>query len=260
MKIKLKTLILIVLTGLLFKGVNAQEIEVKEIIKKADQLLQGQSNYGEMTMKIVRPTWERTVSFKMCSKDRDYSLTLVVDPVKEKGQTFLKRKNDLWSWNPKISRLIKLPPSMLSQGWMGSDYSNDDILKESSMVVDYTHSIVASEEIAGKECYKIEMIPHDDAAVVWGKVVKWISKDGYLQLKTLYFDEDDYLIKTEICSEVKMMGDREIPTRIEIIPEDEPGNLTIVIIDEIIYDINVSENFFSQQNMKKGMNLRFPTE
>lgn len=147
---------------------------------------------------------------------------------------------------------------MLAQGWMGSDYSNDDILKESSMVVDYEHKLTGSEEIAGKDCYKIEMIPHDDAAVVWGKVIKWISKDGYLQLKTTYYDEDDYLIKTEICSEVKLMGDREIPTYIEIIPEDEPGNKTIVIIDKMVYDINVTENFFSQQNMKKGMNLRFP--
>ena len=100
-------------------------------------------------MKIVRPTWERTVSFKMCSKDRDYSLTLVVDPVKEKGQTFMKRKNEMWNYVPKIGRLIKLPPSMMSQGWMGSDYSNDDILKESSIVVDYTHEISGTEIISG---------------------------------------------------------------------------------------------------------------
>ena len=252
----MKQLTIIIALFFISLGISAQN--ATEIVKKATEKMQGENHYAEMTMKIVRPTWERTVSFKMCSKDRDYSLTLVVDPVKEKGQTFLKRKNDLWSWNPKISRLIKLPPSMLSQGWMGSDYSNDDILKESSMIVDYTHKLVGSEEIAGKDCYKIEMIPHDDAAVVWGKVMKWISKDGYLQLKTIYYDEDDYLIKTEACSEVKLMGDREIPTRIEIIPEDEPGNLTIVTIEKIIYDINISENFFSQQNMKKGMNLRFP--
>ncbi len=256
----LKAIILFAIIPLFTLDLYTQDIEAIEIIKKADQLLQGQSNYGEMTMTIVRPSWERSLSFKTCSKDREFSLTLVTDPAKEKGQTFLKRQNDLWSWNPKISRLIKLPPSMLSQGWMGSDYSNDDILKESSMVVDYEHTLVGYEEIAGKDCYKIEMIPYEDAAVVWGKVVKWISKDGHMQLKTTYYDEDDYLIKTEVCSEVKIMGDREIPTYIEIIPEDESGNKTIVIIDKIIYDINVSESFFSQQNMKKGMNLRFPTE
>ena len=105
---------------------------------------------------------------------------------------------------------------------------------------------------------KIELIPNDDAAVVWGKLIKWITKDDYLQLKTEYYDEDGYLIKTEKASKIKKMGGREIPTYFELIPEEEPGNKTIVVMDKIVYDINVSESFFSQQNMKKGMNLRFP--
>lgn len=238
--------------------VFAQEESAYDIIKKANEKFQGESNYGEFTMEIIRPTWSRTLSFKSCNKGSNFSLTLVTDPAKEKGQTFMKRNNDLWSWNPKISRLVKLPPSMLAQGWMGSDYSNDDILKESSIVVDYNHTIIGSETIAGKNCYKIEMIPKEEAAVVWGKVMKWISKDGYLQLKTEYYDEDDYLIRTEVCSEVKFMGDREIPTRIKIIPEEDPENLTIVTITNIVYNINVDEPFFSQQTMKKGMAINFP--
>lgn len=235
-----------------------QDITAHEVVKKANDKFQGESNYGEFTMEIIRPAWSRTLSFKSCTKGNDYSLTLVTDPAKEKGQTFMQRENDLWSWNPKISRLIKLPPSMLAQGWMGSDYSNDDILKESSIVVDYNHQFIGSDSIAGKDCYKIEMIPKEEAAVVWGKVMKWISKDGYLQLKTEYYDEDDYLIRTELCSEVKFMGDREIPTRIEIIPEEEPDNLTIVTITNIVYNIDVKNSFFSQQTMKKGMAIRFP--
>lgn len=230
----------------------------KEIIKKADDKFQGESNYSEMTMKIIRPTWDRTVSFKGCSKGRDLSITLITYPVKEKGQTFLKRYNDMWSWNQKISRLIKLPPSMLSQGWMGSDYTNDDIVKESSIVVDYTHKIIGNEVIEGKDCYKIRMIPKEESAIVWGKVILWISKAGYLQLKTEFYDEDDYLIRTALGKDIKMMGDREIPTRMEIIPEEDPGHKTVVIINKIVYNIDVSESFFSQQNMKKGMALRFP--
>jgi len=236
----------------------AQGFSAYEIIKKADEKFQGESNYGEFTMEIIRPDWSRTLSFKSCNKGNEYSITLVTAPPKEKGQTFMKRENDLWSWNPTISRLIKLPPSMLAQGWMGSDYSNDDILKESSVVVDYNHTIIGEEKIAGKDCFKIQMIPKEEAAVVWGKVIKWISKDGYLQLKTEYYDEDNYLIRTEVCSEIKCMSDREIPTRIEIIPEEEPENRTIVTITNIIYNINVSEAFFSQQTMKKGMAINFP--
>lgn len=230
---------------------TGQELTAKEIIKKADDKRQGNSNEAVMSMTVVRPTWKRTYSFKSWAKGRDYSLALIVEPVKDKGQSFLKRKNEMWNWNPKIGRMIKLPPSMMSQGWMGSDYSNDDILKESSIVVDYNHKIVSSEKIAGYECYKIEMLPKADAAVVWGKLLKWISKDGFLQLKTEYYDEDNYLVKTENSSKVKKMDDREIPTCIEIIPADEPGNKTIVEVKSASFNIKIEDSFFSQQNMKR---------
>jgi outer membrane lipoprotein-sorting protein len=252
----LRTVLILAVFAFFANTSNAQN--AKEIIKKADEKYRGKSSYSEMTMTIVRPKWSRTIAFKSCNKGLDYSMALITDPVKEKGQTFMKRKNEMWSWNPKISRLIKLPPSMMSQGWMGSDFSNDDLLKESSLVVDYTHKILKTETFAGKECWKIELTPKDEAAVVWGKLIKWISKDGYLQLKTEYYDEDDYLIKTEKASKIKMMSGREIPTYFELIPEEEPGNKTIVVMDKIVYDITVSESFFSQQNMKKGMTLKFP--
>lgn len=252
--------IITILSAFVFFSNTSFSQTAKEIVKKADDKFRGKSAYNEMTMTIVRPKWSRTVSFKSCNKGLDYSMTMVTNPTKEKGQTFLKRKNEMWSLNPKIKRLIKLPASMMSQGWMGSDFSNDDLLKESSLVVDYTHKIVGVETYANKPCYKIELIPKEDAAVVWGKLIKWITKDSYLQLKTEYYDEDGYLVKTEKASKVKTMDGREIPTYFELIPEDEPGNKTIVVMDKIVYDINVSESFFSHQNMKKGMNLRFPVK
>jgi len=229
----------------------AQTKTAKEIIIAADKKMQGESNRGELTMKIIRPKWEREVKFKTWSKGKDYSITLITYPAKERGQTFLKRRNDMWSWNPVIGRMIKLPPSIMSQGWMGSDYSTDDILKESSIVVDYNHSIVGTEIIEGRECWKIEMLPKEDAAVVWGKLIKWISKEGMLQLKSEYYDEDGYLVKTEIAKDVKIMGGREIPTLIEIIPEDDPGNKTVLIIDKIEFNVEIEDGFFSQQNMKR---------
>jgi outer membrane lipoprotein-sorting protein len=146
--------------------------------------------------------------------------------------------------------MIKLPPSMMSQGWMGSDFSNDDLLKESSIVVDYTHRLIAEETINDWECYIIELLPHEEAAVVWGKIIKWISKDEYLQMKSEYYDEDGYLIKTELSYDVKRMDDRLIPTRFELIPEEEDGNKTIVFMDEIKFNDPIQDGFFSQQNMK----------
>lgn len=157
----------------------------------------------------------------------------------------------MWSWNPTISRLIKLPPSMMSQGWMGSDYTNDDILKESSIVNDYDHEIVGEESIDGRLCYKIKMIAHENAAVIWGKQMRWIDKKDFLLLKAELYDEDGYLIRTELGSDIKTMDGRLIPARMELIPEEEDGHKTIVVIKEIEFNTSISDNFFSQQNMKR---------
>ena len=241
----------LILTTVLFFSVFISAQNATDIIKKANDKERGITNKGTMTMTIVRPTWSRTVKFKTWGKGREYSMTLITYPAKEKGQTFLKRKNELWNWNPTISRMIKLPPSMMSQGWMGSDYTNDAILKESSIVVDYNHKIIGSEKVSGYDCYKIEMMPKEEAVVVWGKLIKWVSKKDYLQLKSVYYDEDGYVIKTEIGKDVKKMGGRLLPTTIEILPEDEPGHKTLVIINSVEFDMPMKETFFSQQNMKR---------
>jgi outer membrane lipoprotein-sorting protein len=225
--------------------------DATEIIRKADEKMQGEeTSQSTMTMTIVRPTWERVITFKNWTRGRDYSLALITSPAREKGQTFLKRENEMWNWNPTINRLIKLPPSMMSQGWMGSDFSNDDLLKESSIVVDYTHRIVGEEAIDGRDCYKIELIPHEDAAVVWGRILKWVSKEEYLQMKSEYYDEDNYLIKTELAHDIKIMDGRLLPSRFELIPEEEKGNKTVVVMDDILFNKPIPDGFFSQQNMK----------
>ena len=251
--------ILLFTVAILFVTITKSQTAT-EIIKKSDDKMQGESNYSEMTMQVIRPTWTRSVSFKSCSKGRDYTMTLITAPAKDKGQTFLKRQNDMWSWNPSINRLIKMPASMMSQGWMGSDYSNDDILKESSIVVDFNHKIIGSEVFNGKDCYKIELLPKANAAVVWGKIEKWISKNSYIQMKSMYYDEENELIKTDIAFDIKMMGGREIPTRFEIIPADKPNQKTVITITKSVFDMPVNESFFSQQNMKNGESIKFPVK
>jgi hypothetical protein len=231
-------------------AIQSQTPTAKEIVKKAYDLMQGETNESMMTMTIQRTTWQRSISFHTWAKGSDFSLALVTDPAKEKGQTFLKRKNEIWNWVPNIQRMIKLPPSMMSQGWMGSDFSNDDLLKESSIVKDYSHTMVGSETVNEVECYKIKLIPNDEAAVIWGSIIKWISKTQYFQIKSEYFDEDNILVKTESASEIKKMGDREIPTHFELIPADKPGNKTILVIEKAFFNKPMNESFFSQQNMK----------
>jgi outer membrane lipoprotein-sorting protein len=224
--------------------------DAAEIVRRAEDLMQGVTSISEMEMTIIRPTWQRTISFKSWGKGRDLSMTLITAPAKESGQSFLKLKNDMWSWNPTINRMIKLPPSMMSQGWMGSDYTNDDILKESSIVLDYSHKIIGSEAVSGYNCYKIQLDPKENAAVVWGKIFLWISKTEYYELKAEYFDEDGKLVKTHLLSDIKFMHDRKIPTYFEIIPQDKPAQKTTVKILSSKFNIPLQDNFFSQQNMK----------
>ena len=188
-------------------SLRSQSITATEIVRKADEKFNGEkSSIMVMSMTIIRPTWQRTVEFKNWSLGRENALTLITAPAKDVGQTFLKRGTEMWNWNPSINRLIKLPPSMMSQGWMGSDYTNDDILKESSVVNDYTHEIIGEETIGDRLCYKIKMVAKEDAAIVWGHQIRWIDKKDFLVLKAELYDEDGYLVRTETGSEIKTYG------------------------------------------------------
>jgi outer membrane lipoprotein-sorting protein len=230
---------------------SAQTLSATDIVRKADEKFNGEkSSIMVMSMTIIRPTWQRTVEFKNWTLGRDYALTLITAPAKDIGQTFLKRATEMWSWNPAISRLIKLPPSMMSQGWMGSDFTNDDILKESSVVNDYTHEITGEEIVDGRLCYKIRMVVKEDAAVVWGHQIRWIDKKDFLVLRVQLYDQDGSLVRTEAGSEIKTMDQRLVPSRLELVPAEEPGNKTIIDIKEIKFNVEIKESFFSQQNMK----------
>ncbi|WP_075590680.1 outer membrane lipoprotein-sorting protein [Labilibacter marinus] len=243
-------LVFVSMLSLITLNIGAQT--AAEIVQKAnDKRLGEKSSISEMSMIIKRPTYERSLSFKSWTKGTKYSITLVTGPAREKGQAFLKRDREMWNWNPKISRMIKLPPSMMSQGWMGSDYTNDDAMNQASIVKDYTHKMLGEETVENLECYKIESIPFEEASVAWGKVILWISKEESLLLKQEYYDEDDFLIKTELGHNIKTLSGRVLPTQFEIIPADKPDQRTIVNIESIEFNPDIEDNFFSQQNIKK---------
>lgn len=241
------SLLLPLMSGVL----SGQDLSATDVVRKADEKFNGEkSSIMTMAMTIIRPTWQRTVEFKSWSLGRDYALTLITAPSKDANQTFLKRGTEMWSWNPSISRLIKLPPSMMSQGWMGSDYTNDDILRESSVVNDYVHEFEGSETIDGRDCYKIKMTAKEEAAVVWGHQVRWIDKKEFLILKAELYDEDGVLVRTETGSDIRTMDGRTIQTRMELLPAEEPGNKSVVTIRDVKFNVPIQESFFSQQNMK----------
>lgn len=243
---KASNVLLFLLFALVVRGQDA-----KEIVRKSDEKFRGTSSVGSFTMTIQRPSWSRTISMKSWALGTEYSLIYVTAPAKEKGQVFLKRGNEMWNWVPSIERLIKIPPSMMMQSWMGSDFTNDDLVRESSIVKDYSHKLAGEETVAGYSCYKIELTALENAPVVWGKVLMWISKNDYLWLKAEFYDEDGALINTEILSDVKKLDDRVIPTRMEMIPADKKGQKTIMIFEDTKFDVPLKEDFFSIQNMKK---------
>jgi len=241
--------VLAVLSFMVLPGFT-QAQDALEIIKKVDQKMRGNYSYQEMEMKIVRPDWERAVTMKSWSKGTTYALILITSPAKEKGQVFLKRDTEMWNWVPSIERMIKIPPSMMMQSWMGSDFTNDDLVRESSIVIDYEHNYMGEEDINGTTCWKLELIPKPEAPVVWGKIIAWIDKE-YNQLKVEYYDEDEYLVNIMNQSNIRQMDDREIPTHLEMIPADEEGKKTVINILSATFDDPIPENFFSQQNMQR---------
>lgn len=229
--------------------VNGQS--AKEIIQKMDDNAFGGRMEASMKMTIVRPAWTRTMELKSWSDGADYSLILITAPAREKGITYLKREKEMWNFQPSIDRTIKMPPSMMMQSWMGSDFKNDDLVRQSSIIDDYTHQVLGKETIDGRECYKIQLIPNEDAPVVWGKVIIWVDTKDYLNLKTEHYDEDDELVDTNYGQNIKKMGGRLLPTKMVLIPADEEGHKTIMEYQNIEFDASFNDRFFSTQNMKR---------
>lgn len=221
------------------------------LIKKIDNKARGETSQNSASMTIVRPSWTRTIEMKSWSKGRDYSLTLIQSPARDKGAAFLKRDQEIWNWQPRIDRTIKMPPSMMMQSWMGSDFTNDDLVKESSIVLDYTHNISGEETLDGRSCTILELIPKEDAAVVWGKILMWVDAKDLLQIKTEFYDEDDYLVNTMYGKEIKNLGGKTLPSIVEIVPADKDGHKTIITHHWMKFDEPIKTEFFSINNMKR---------
>ncbi|MBV6460202.1 MAG: hypothetical protein HJHJAOHD_00304 [Flavobacteriales bacterium] len=221
-----------------------------DIVKKMDDKIKGKTTQAEITVKIIRPKWEREMSMKLWTKSSDYSMVYVTAPVKEKGHAFLKRKKEVWNWVPGIEKIIKLPPSMMSQSWMGTDFTNDDLVKHSSVLNDYTHKLSGETTISERLCYKITMKPKPDAAVVWGEVILFIDKKNYIQMRAEYYDEDNQLVNILTGSDIKMLGGKMLASKIEMVPSDKKGNKTVLIYNSLVFDQEINETFFSPDKMK----------
>lgn len=235
-----------------FTNTTAQSQDTAtEIIRKADTHARGTTSKANVTIKIIRPNWSRELNMRMWAKGADYSLILIQSPAKEKGTVFLKRGKEVWNWIPSIERSIKLPPSMMSQSWMGTDFTNDDLVKESSAVTDYVHSFSGSDTLLGRPCYVITMIPKPESAVVWGKVIVRIDKKDHMELRMDFYDEEGELTSVIQATEVGTIAGRMLPTKMEMTPIGKKGHKTVMKYDDLILDEPIDDSFFTTTNLKK---------
>lgn len=241
------SIILTVITGAIHPLFGQDALE---IVRKADEKMRGKTSQAEMTIRTIRPSWSREMSVKTWLKGSDYALILIVEPIKDKGIVFLKRKKEVWNWMPTLERSIKLPPSMMTQSWMGTDFTNDDLVKESSIVNDYHHSILGDTAVQGRNCFKIQMLPKPEAAVVWGKLIVCIDKKDFMELYSRFYDEDGILINTLTAWDIKTMDGRLIPTRLEMIPADKKNQKTEIVYSRILFDRSIDDNFFTIEKMR----------
>ncbi len=229
------------------------DITAAEIIERSQDNVRGDTHQATIKMSIVRPKYTREMVMKSWSLGEDYALIAVEAPAREKGTAFLKRQDEIYNWVPNIGRVVKLPPSMMMQSWMGSDFTNDDLVRAASILEDYSHEIEGEENIAGYDCYKIVLTPKPDAPVVWGKIVSWFAKDSFIELRAEFYDEDEYLINEMVFSNIKEMNGRKVPTLIEVIPVDDEGNKTQIEYIDIKFNEPIEPSFFSQQRMKNAL-------
>lgn len=246
----MKTILLSI--SLLFGALHlAAQEDPATIVQKAEDKLRGEQSYAEMSMTIVRPAWNRTIRMKSWSRGNQYSLILITHPARDKGTVFLKKNKEIYNWIPSIERQIKLPPSMMNQSWMGSDFTNDDLVTESSLVKDYTHKLIGEVEIKGRKAWKIELRPKEDAAVVWGKVVLHIDQAEYLHLKTEFYDEEGDLVSVMTAEKIGNLGGKVLPIVLVMEPVAEPGHKTILEYHQLDFKVNIPREHFTTQYMKR---------
>ena len=245
----------LLLCVLLLAPLSVQATDLDILLKHIDELWEGESSRANMTMEVQTQRYSRSMTMEAWSKGKDYSLIVIQSPVKDKGIATLKVKENIWNYLPKINRVTKVPSSMMSGSWMGSHFTNDDLVNESRLQDDY-HSQITFEGIRegkndGKALIELTSIPKENAAVVWGKVIMLIAQENLVPLETSYFDEEGALIRSMRFGLVQQKAGRFIPMRLHLLPEDKPGESTTILYNNIDFNVDLDESFFSLQNLQR---------
>ena len=226
-------------------------MEIDELIRHIDRLWRGETSHATMSMTVKTRRYERTMTMEGWSRGKEHSLTLVREPIKDRGVATLKVEANIWNYLPKINRVTKVPSSMMSGSWMGSHFTNDDIVKESTYEDDYDSTISFEGERDGRAVYEITSLPKPDAAVVWGKVVMELDQTTLAPLNNLYYDEEGVLIRTMTFDQPREIDGRVVPLRLSLQPEEKPDESTAIVYHDITFGVPLEESFFSLRNLKR---------
>jgi len=234
----------------------AKELSLHDIVDRANKALRGDSSHGTMSMTIVTPKWERTMDVEGWNRGREYAFILIHAPAKDKGNITLRRKNEMWLWLPKVERVIKVPPTMMHSAWQGSDFTYEDIVKADSVVKDYKHTLLSKRTEDGRIVYRIRGDPLPDAPVVWGKVIMEVAvygDDEAVPLKEEDYNERGDLERTITLSDIRRLGGRLVPAKLECVPRRKAGQRTTLVYHSLEFDVPLTEDFFSQARLQKGV-------
>jgi outer membrane lipoprotein-sorting protein len=233
----------------LASSLSLAQTNARDIVESTMELSRGKTSFAEVTMVIHRPDWQRVMSMQNWTEGTKNSLVRVTTPAKDAGNGSLLKDNNMWSYAPKINRVIKLPSSMMSQSWMGSDLSNKDISKSTDIIDQYEHTLLDSREQDGHTVYVIESVPLENAAIVWGKEVLSI-RDDFVLLQQEFWDQDGVLVKSLQTSDIKQMGGRPVATIMRMQQIDKPGQWTEIQVQNVEFDIELSSNLFTLSNLR----------
>ena len=222
----------------------------KEIVDHVDRLLRGASSEGRFTMQITTRQWTRSLDLRIWSLGTDYALVRVLAPQREAGAATLKATTDVWNYLPRVDRTIKIPPSLLMGSWMGSHFTNEDLVKESRLVDDYDISTSFDGTRDSVAVWEFTLLPKPDAAVVWGKVVEEVRQRDQMPLRARYYDDAGHLARTMTFGDFTVMGGRLIPARLTVVPADKPDERTVILYHDLRFDVGLTPEFFSLQALR----------
>ena len=234
----------------LFAENHASDIDVKTVVKQMDELYRSETSQTNMEMQIVTPHWERTLALEVWTQGMDKTFILITSPKKEKGVATLRIGNEMWNYLPKTNKVMKVPPSMMMGSWMGSDFTNDDLVKESSMLDDYTYELITPADALPDHLY-IQLLPKEDSPIVWGKLIAAIGVSDQIPIWQRFYDETGRLTRVMNFKEIKSFDGKTIPSVMEIIPQNKEGHKTVVRFVNAKFDKGVDEKVFTRRNLQR---------